>query len=75
MFDATLPVAAWKATRSWYIIAPNDRILPPAMEESAAKQLGATTTALLTCHVSILDKPERVAAIIDSEAAQASSAK
>jgi pimeloyl-ACP methyl ester carboxylesterase len=74
MFDEKLTVAAWKTKRSWFIISANDRMLAPAMEEAAAKRLGATTTTLSTCHMSILDQPERVAAVID-EAAQASSAK
>jgi len=74
MFDEKLTVAAWKGKRSWFIISANDRMLAPAMEESAANKLGATTTTLSTCHMSILDQPERVAAIID-EAAKASAAK
>jgi pimeloyl-ACP methyl ester carboxylesterase len=74
MFDEKLTVAAWKTKHSWFIISANDRMLAPAMEEAAAKRLGATTTTLSTCHMSILDQPERVAAVID-EAAQASSAK
>ncbi|MGA3240952.1 MAG: alpha/beta hydrolase [Bryobacteraceae bacterium] len=74
MFDEKLTVAAWKGKRSWFIVSANDRMLAPAMEESAAKKLGATTTILSTCHMSILDQPERVAAVID-EAARASSAK
>jgi pimeloyl-ACP methyl ester carboxylesterase len=74
MFDEKLTVAAWKTKRSWFIISANDRMLPPAMEESASKRMGATTTTLSTCHMSILDQPERVAAVID-QAAQASFSK
>jgi pimeloyl-ACP methyl ester carboxylesterase len=74
MFAEKLTVAAWKTKRSWFIISSNDRMLSPAMEELAAKRLGATTTTLSTCHMSILDQPEKVAGVID-QAAQASSAK
>jgi hypothetical protein len=46
-------------------------MLPPAMEESSAKRMGAVTTTLATCHLSILEEPARIAAVID-EAAKAS---
>jgi len=74
MFDEKLTLAAWKTKRSWFIISANDRMLSPAMEEAASKRMGATTITLSTCHMSILDQPERVAAVID-EAARASSTK
>jgi len=47
------------------IISTNDRTLPPAMEESTARKLGVTATVLSTCHLSILERPEQVAAVID----------
>jgi hypothetical protein len=40
MFDEKLTVAAWKNKPSWAVISANDRMLPPAMEESAAKKMG-----------------------------------
>ena len=38
MFDERLTVAAWKVKPTWFVISANDRMLPPAMEESAAKK-------------------------------------
>jgi pimeloyl-ACP methyl ester carboxylesterase len=71
MFDEKLTVAAWKTKPSWAIISAKDRMLPPAMEESAAKKMGAVTTTLPTCHMVILEEPAKVAAVIDEAAKQA----
>jgi pimeloyl-ACP methyl ester carboxylesterase len=40
MFDEKLTVAAWKTKPSWVVISANDRMLPPAMEESSANEDG-----------------------------------
>ncbi len=74
MFDEKLTVADWKTKPSWAIISTKDRMLPPAMEESAARRMGAVTTTVETCHMSVLQEPARVAAVID-EAARTALAK
>jgi pimeloyl-ACP methyl ester carboxylesterase len=68
MFAEKLTVAAWKTKPSWVVISANDRMLPPAMEESSAKKMGATTTTLPTCHLAMLEQPEKVAAVIEDAA-------
>jgi pimeloyl-ACP methyl ester carboxylesterase len=68
MFDEKLTVAAWKTKPSWVVIAANDQMLPPAMEEDSAKRLGATATTLPTCHLAMLEEPVKVAAVIDQAA-------
>jgi pimeloyl-ACP methyl ester carboxylesterase len=71
MFDEKLTVAAWKTKPTWAVISTKDRMLPPAMEESAAKRMGAVTTTVATCHMSILQDPATVAAVIDEAAKNA----
>ena len=71
MFDEKLTVAAWKTKPTWAIVSTKDRMLPPAMEESAAKRMGAVTTIVATCHMSILQDPATVAAVIDEAARNA----
>jgi pimeloyl-ACP methyl ester carboxylesterase len=73
MFDEKLTVAAWKSKPTWAIVSTKDRMLPPAMEESAAKRMGAVTTTVATCHMSILQDPATVAAVIDEAARNAMS--
>jgi pimeloyl-ACP methyl ester carboxylesterase len=71
MFDEKLTVAAWKTKPTWAVISTNDRMLPPAMEAEAAKRMGAVTTTLSTCHMSILEEPAKIAAVIDDAAKKA----
>jgi pimeloyl-ACP methyl ester carboxylesterase len=73
MFDEKLTVAAWKSKPTWAIVSTKDRMLPPAMEEAAAKRMGAVTTTVATCHMSILQDPATVAAVIDEAARHAMS--
>jgi len=71
MFDEKLTVAAWKTKPTWALISTKDRMLPPAMEESAAKRMRAVMTTVETCHMSILQEPAEVAAVIDEAAKKA----
>jgi pimeloyl-ACP methyl ester carboxylesterase len=68
MFDEKLTVAAWKSKPTWAVISTKDQMLPPEMERTSADKIGAVTTTLSTCHMSILEEPERVAAVIDQAA-------
>jgi pimeloyl-ACP methyl ester carboxylesterase len=71
MFDEKLTVAAWKTKPSWAVISADDRMVPPQMEEMAAKRMGAVTTILPTCHMVILEEPAKIAAVIDEAAKNA----
>jgi pimeloyl-ACP methyl ester carboxylesterase len=72
MFDERLTVAAWKVKPTWAVISTKDQMLPPAMEQAAAKRMGAVTATIETCHMSILQEPAKIAAVIDEAAKQAS---
>jgi pimeloyl-ACP methyl ester carboxylesterase len=69
MFDEKTTHAAWKSKPSWHVISMNDHTLSPAMEEAGAKKAGGTAIPLPTCHVAMLQEPEKVADVI-TEAAQ-----
>jgi len=56
--------AAWHSKPSWYVIASNDRAIPPALEATMAKTLGATITTLASSHVAMLSHPQAVADVI-----------
>jgi pimeloyl-ACP methyl ester carboxylesterase len=71
MFDEKLTVAAWKTKPSWFVVSANDRMLPPAIEQSAATEMGAVTTTLPTCHMVMLQQPAAVAGVIDDAARNA----
>jgi len=71
LFDEKLTVAAWKSRPTWFLIASEDRMLPPAMEIAAAKKMGAVTTTVPACHMVIQQEPAQVAAVIDDAARNA----
>jgi pimeloyl-ACP methyl ester carboxylesterase len=71
MFDEQLSVAAWKAKPTWAIVSTKDRMLPPATEEAVAKRMGAVTTTVSTCHMSIIEEPVLVAKVIHEAARNA----
>ena len=60
--SATSP--AWKTKPSWFIVAKNDRVIPPDLEAALAAKIGAQTTTLNTCHLAMLDMPFQVAQVI-----------
>jgi pimeloyl-ACP methyl ester carboxylesterase len=69
MFDEKLTHAAWKTKPSWHVISLNDRTLSPAMEEDQAKRSkGIAIVKLPTCHVAMLQEPEKVADVITEAA-------
>lgn len=68
MFDEKLTHAAWKTKPSWHVISMKDHTLSPAMEEDGAKRSGGTAVKLQTCHVAMLQEPEKVADVITEAA-------
>lgn len=64
MFDEKLTHAAWKSKPSWHVIATKDHTLSPAMEEAGAKKAGGVAISIPTCHVAMLQEPEKVADLI-----------
>lgn len=61
--------AAWKTRPSWYIVGSNDRVIAPALEQTMASRMKATTITLTSCQVSLLAHPTDVAAFIEKAAA------
>src|SRR5216683_2731763 len=57
-------VPAWTTKPSWFIVAANDRMLPPDYEQAVAEHIHATTTTLAAGHVPMLSSPKQVAAVI-----------
>ena len=56
--------AAWHAKPSWYVVASNDRAIPPELERTMAKSIHASVTVLQSSHVPMLSQPKAVAKVI-----------
>jgi len=74
MFDEKLTHAAWKSKPSWHVIATKDHTLSPAMEEAGAKKAKGVAISLPTCHVAMLQEPQKVADLITEAAKGAANA-
>jgi pimeloyl-ACP methyl ester carboxylesterase len=64
MFDEKLTHAGWQTKPSWHVIATKDHTLSPAMEEAGAKKAHGTAVSVPTCHVAMLQEPQKVADVI-----------
>lgn len=57
--------AAWVSIPSWYMVASNDRIIPPGAERAMAARAGATTVEIKSSHVPMLSHPLDVLSLIE----------
>ncbi|MEV8636254.1 alpha/beta hydrolase [Streptosporangium sp. NPDC051023] len=55
---------AWKSVPSWYLIARQDKIIPPEAERTMAKRAGATTVEIDSSHVAMMSHPNVVTKLI-----------
>ncbi|AKT41538.1 alpha/beta fold hydrolase [Chondromyces crocatus] len=63
-FEARVTRTAWAVKPSWYIVASEDRALPPDLLRALAQRMNARTVELPTSHVPQRSKPAEVAAVI-----------
>lgn len=55
---------AWEDIPSWYLVAKQDRIIPPEAERAMAERAGATTVEIDSSHVAMMSRPGKVTGII-----------
>jgi pimeloyl-ACP methyl ester carboxylesterase len=59
---------AWKEKKSWYLVATNDKMIPPPAQREMAKRAGSTVVEAAGSHAIYVSKPEVVAALIKQAA-------
>lgn len=59
---------AWKTKPSWYLVATEDRMIPPPAQQMMAKRAGATVVEVPGSHAIYVSKPEAVAKLIEQAA-------
>jgi pimeloyl-ACP methyl ester carboxylesterase len=59
---------AWKTKPSWYLVATEDRMIPPAAQRVMAKRAGSTVVEEKGSHAIYVSKPRAVAALIQAAA-------
>ena len=68
--DGAVSEPAWKKKPSWYLVATDDRMIPPPAQRFMAQRAGAEVVESAGSHAIYVSRPEEVAAIIE-KAAQA----
>src|SRR6058998_180007 len=64
----SISVPAWKNKPSWYLIATDDRMIPPPAQQFMSKRAGSTVVEVKGSHSVYVSKPEEVAALIETAA-------
>jgi pimeloyl-ACP methyl ester carboxylesterase len=59
---------AWKSKPSWYLIATEDKMIPPAAQHFMSERAGSTVVEVKGSHAVYVSKPEAVAALIEKAA-------
>ncbi len=59
---------AWKSKPSWYLVATDDKMIPPDAQRAMAKRAGATVTEAKGSHSVYVSQPAAVAGVIEQAA-------
>jgi len=59
---------AWKTKPSWYLIATDDKMIPPDAQRSMSKRAGSTVVEVKGSHAIYVSQPEAVASLIEQAA-------
>ena len=60
-FDGQVTTAAYASKPSWYVIADNDQVIPPQLQQIFADGMKATTSHAAASHVAMISQPQTVA--------------
>lgn len=63
-FGSKVGVPAWSMKPDWYVVAENDRMIPPDAQRFFAGRMKARVTTLSSGHNPMLSRPTEVAAVI-----------
>ena len=59
---------AWKAKPSWYLVATDDRMIPPAAQRLMSKRAGSSVVEVKGSHAIYVSQPKAVAELIEKAA-------
>ena len=66
--SGSISVPAWKNKPSWYLIATDDKMIPPPAQQFMSKRAGSTVVEAKGSHSIYISKPEAVASLIEQAA-------
>jgi pimeloyl-ACP methyl ester carboxylesterase len=62
---------AWKTKPSWYLVATDDKMIPPDAQRAMSKRAGSSVVEVKGSHTVYVSQPREVADIIAKAAASA----
>jgi pimeloyl-ACP methyl ester carboxylesterase len=66
--NGTITEPAWKTKPSWYLIATDDKMIPPPAQHFMSKRAGSTVAEVKGSHAVYVSKPQAVVALIEKAA-------
>ena len=70
----TISEPAWRSKPSWYLIATDDRMIPPSAQREMSARAGSTVTEVEGSHSVYVSQPVIVAELIETAASEVRSA-
>lgn len=64
--EVTVP--AWKSKPSWYLVATDDKMIPPPAQRQMAQRAGAIVSEVPGSHAVYVSQPQAVASLIEKAA-------
>jgi len=66
--NGAISEAAWRSKPSWYLIATDDKMIPPAAQHLMSKRAGSTVVEVKGSHAVYVSQPKAVARLIEQAA-------
>jgi pimeloyl-ACP methyl ester carboxylesterase len=66
--EGKVTAPAWKVKPSWYLVASDDKMIPPPAQRQMAARAGATTVEVPGSHAVYVSDPAAVAKLIEQAA-------
>jgi pimeloyl-ACP methyl ester carboxylesterase len=72
--SGTISEPAWKTKPSWYLVATDDKMIPPLAQRLMSKRAGSTVVEVAGSHAIYVSQPNAVAALIEKAAGKVTAA-
>jgi pimeloyl-ACP methyl ester carboxylesterase len=72
--SGTISEPAWRAKPSWYLVATDDKMIPPDAQRFMSKRAGSTVVEAKGSHAIYVSQPSAVAGLIEQAAKKAKAA-
>jgi pimeloyl-ACP methyl ester carboxylesterase len=66
--NGSVTEAAWRRKPSWYLVASDDKMIPPPAQRAMSKRAESTVVEVKGSHAVYVSRPEAVAALIEKAA-------